>query len=268
MKKRHLPLILGLAILLLFLVIALFPSLFSTYGRKEMFRQWLPLSKEHLLGTNYLGYDIYTELLYGTRDTIFIGVSSSILSLLLGLGIGTLSSQEGPIGAFFSALTNLFVYLPKLVTLIVLSTFLGSSSLHLILLISAFSWVGTSRVVKGKILHLSSAPFIENCELLGYSKLHTITHHYVRNLQDVVVSRFLAGATSCIMMESTLSFLGFGDLYHPTWGTMVNYAWKRGAMLRHAYNYLLAPGIAIMVLTLSFFFLSLFFERRQEEIEL
>ena len=69
------------------------------------------------------------------------------------------------------------------------------------------------------------------------------------------------------MMESTLSFLGFGDLYHPTWGTMVNFAWKRGAMLRHAYNYLLSPGFAIMALSLAFYFLSLFFEKRHEEIE-
>mgnify|MGYP000866049556 FL=1 len=268
MKKRHLPLYLGLAILLLFAAVALVPSFFTSYSRKDMFPPWLGMSSDHLLGTNYLGYDIYTELIYGTRDTLVIGVASSILSLVLGLAIGTLSSADNFVGSIFTSLTNIFVYLPRLVTLIVLSTFLGSSSFTLIVLISAFSWVGTSRVVKGKIVHLSSAPFIENCTLLGYSKLHTVLHHYVRNLQDVIISRFLAGATSCIMMESTLSFLGFGDLYHPTWGTMVNYAWKRGAMLRHAYNYLLAPGFAIMALSLSFFFLSLFFEKKQEEIKL
>lgn len=268
MKRRNLPLYLGLAILLLFVTVALVPSLFTSYDRKDMFPPWQGMSSEHLLGTNNLGYDIYTELIYGTGDTLFIGVTSSILSLVLGLAIGTLSSSESFVGSIFTSLTNMFVYLPKLVTLIVLSTFLGSSSFTLITLISAFGWVGTSRVVKGKIVHLSSAPFIENCTLLGYGRLHTVLHHYVRNLQDVIVSRFLAGATSCIMMESTLSFLGFGDLYHPTWGTMVNYAWKRGAMLRHAYNYLLAPGFAIMALSLSFYFLSLFFERKQEEINL
>ena len=69
------------------------------------------------------------------------------------------------------------------------------------------------------------------------------------NLYDVLLSRFLLGVNnSCIMMESTLSFLGFGDLYYPTWGTMINFAYKRGAFLRQAYEYLLSPGVCIMLL--------------------
>lgn len=267
MKKRYIPLILGLVILFFFLLASLFPTLFTEYGRKEMFAPWLKASSEHLLGTNSLGYDIWTELIYGAKDTIVIGLSSSVLALILGVVIGTLSSFEGKLGEVFTFFTNIFVYLPKLVTLIVLSAFLGNSSITLIFLIAAFSWVGTSRVVKAKVRTLSSQPFIENCTLLGYSRMHTIIHHYVRNLRELILSRFLSGVTSCIMMESTLSFLGFGDLYHPTWGTMVNFAWKRGAMLRHAYNYLLSPGFAIMALSLAFYFLSLFFEKRHEEIE-
>ena len=81
-----------------------------------------------------------------------------------------------------------------------------------------------------------------------------------------LISRFLLGVNSCIMMESTLSFLGFGDLYHPTWGTMINFAYKRGAFIRQAYSYLLTPGICIMLLSLSFFFLSLYFEGRRDTI--
>jgi len=181
-KRRNLPLYLGLAILLLFVLVALVPSLFTSYSRKDMFPPWLGMSSEHFLGTNNLGYDIYTELIYGTGDTLFIGVTSSILSLVLGLAIGTLSSSESFVGSIFTSLTNMFVYLPKLVTLIVLSTFLGSSSFTLIALISAFGWVGTSRVVKGKIVHLSSAPFIENCTLLGYGKLHTVLLYLSRKV--------------------------------------------------------------------------------------
>ena len=87
------------------------------------------------------------------------------------------------------------------------------------------------------------------------------------NLYDVLISRFLLGVNSCIMMESTLSFLGFGDLYYPTWGTMINFAYKRGALLRRAYGYLLAPGVCIMLLSLSFYFISLYFEHRQATIQ-
>ena len=87
MRKQHIPLLLGIVILTLFLTAALFPTAFTAYGQKEAFGPWLVPSAEHLLGTNALGYDIFTELVYGTRQTLLVGVSSSILTLLLGTGI-------------------------------------------------------------------------------------------------------------------------------------------------------------------------------------
>ena len=78
----------------------------------------------------------------------------------------------------------------------------------------------------------------------------------------MLLSRLLLGINSCIMTESTLSFLGMGDLYYPTWGTMINLAYQRGALLRQAYAYLLAPGAAIALLTLSFYLISTYFSAR------
>lgn len=265
-KERIVPLAAGLLLLAVFLTMALAPGLFTPYGQKEMFQKWLPCSGEHLLGTNALGYDIFTELVYGAKQTILIGITSSVLSLLLGTLIGTLSTGKGILGGIANGLINVFVLLPRLVTLIVLSGFLGNSSGNLILLISAFSWVGIARNVRAKVMHISGQPFIENCMIQGYSRLHTVLYHVIPNLSDVLLSRFLLGVNSCIMMESTLSFLGFGDLYRPTWGTMVNFAYKRGAFLRQAYAYLLTPGICIMLLSLSFYFISLYFEGRKETI--
>lgn len=265
MKKQTIPLAAGGAILLVFLLAALFPGLFTPYGQKEMFGPWLAASPEHLLGTNALGYDIFTELIYGTRRTMLVGISSSILTLLLGGIIGTLSAGKG--GSLFNGLINIFVLLPKLVTMIVLATFLGSSGKTLVMLIAAFSWVGTARNVRAKVIHLNSQPFIENCAIQGYSRGHIVLYHILPNLYDVLISRFLLGVNGCIMMESTLSFLGFGDLYYPTWGTMINFAYKRGAFLRRAYGYLLSPGICIMLLSLSFYLISLFFEGKQSTIQ-
>ena len=127
--------------------------------------------------------------------------------------------------------------------------------------------VGTARNVRAKVIHLNAQPFIENCMIQGYSRKHIILRHILPNLYDVLFSRFLLGVNSCIMMESTLSFLGFGDLYHPTWGTMINFAYKRGAFLRQAYAYLLSPGVCIMMLSLSFYLISLYFEHRQAAIQ-
>lgn len=266
MKRHRIPLILGCVILLGFLLAALFPPLFTSYGQKEMFRPWLDPSGAHLLGTNALGYDIFTELVYGTRKTLLVGVSSSVLTMLLGCLIGTGAAGKGAVGHLLNGCINIFVLLPKLVTLIVLASFLGSSGRSLIFLIAAFGWVGTARAIRAKVLHLNAQPFVENCVIQGYRRSHIVLHHVVPNLYDVLISRFLLGVNSCIMMESTLSFLGFGDLYNPTWGTMINFAYKRGALLRQAYGYLLAPGVCIMLLSLSFYFISLYFEHRQATI--
>lgn len=267
MKRRRLIfLLLGLLLLTVFLLMAAFPRLFTAYAQKEMFRPWLSPSAQHFLGTNALGYDIFTELVYGTRQTLIIGTGSSVLTLLLGAVIGTLAAQTGFIGSVSNGLINVFVLLPRLITLIVLASFVGSSQWNLILLICAFSWVGIARTVRAKVISINAQPFIENCVIQGYSRPHIVLHHVIPNLYDVLISRFLLGVNSCIMMESTLSFLGFGDLYYPTWGTMINFAYQRGALIRHAYAYLLTPGVCIMLLSLSFYFISLFFEGRKDTI--
>ena len=95
MRKWRIPLAFGAAILVLFLLAAFFPALFTQYGQKEMFGPWLAASPEHLLGTNALGYDIFTELVYGTRQTLLVGLTSSILTLLLGSVIGTFAAGKG-----------------------------------------------------------------------------------------------------------------------------------------------------------------------------
>lgn len=264
--RRIIPLVFGILLLLLFLLMAFFPVVFTEYGVKDMFPAWLKASDEHILGTNALGYDIFAELVNGAKDTLIIGVSSSVIALFIGALIGILSTVRCFIGGVFNGMINIFVLLPKLITLIVLASFMGSSSGNLILLISAFSWVGVARNVRAKVIHLNAQPFVESCVIYGYSRFHIILRHIIPNLQDVLLPRFLLGINSCIMMESTLSFLGFGDLYHPTWGTMINFAYRRGAFIRQAYNYLLMPGVCIMLLSLSFYFLSLYLEGQKDMI--
>ncbi len=269
MNTTHrIMLILGCFLLGFFLLMAAFPGVFTPYGLKDMSRPWLAPSAEHVLGTNSLGYDIFTELVYGTRETLLIGLSGSILMIALGTVIGMLSTLNGFPGAVFNGLINIFMLLPGLITLIVLSAFVGHSTMNLIFLIAVFSWVGTARNVRARVINLNSQPFIESCVVQGYSRLHIIFHHILPNLYDLLISRFLMGINSCIMMESTLSFLGIGDVYHPTWGTMVNLAYRRGAFMRRAFHYLLPPGACIMLLCLSFYFISLGLQSRRSEIDL
>lgn len=267
MNKKNLPfLIIGSIILFIFLLLSLFPQIFTNYGLKESFGAWLPMSTSHILGTNSLGYDIFTELVYGTRETLLVGLLSSIFALVLGLVIGLLAAKKGIIGTIFSGLCDSFTMLPRLIVLIVLSVFIGKSTIGLIAVISLFSWVGIARAVKAKVIHVYSLPFIEACKMYKYSYFHIAIRHVLPNVSDVLISKFLLSINSCIMMESTLSFLGIGNLYYPTWGVMINFARSRGAIMIGAYQYLIAPCLCIMLIALAFYFISIYVERRQEVI--
>ena len=102
MRKDRLPfLIIGVALLAFFLFMALFPGVFTDMDRKESFGAWLPMSEEHILGTNSLGYDIFTELVYGARDTLIVGLASGLISVLLGAVVGMLSAAKGVVGVVF-----------------------------------------------------------------------------------------------------------------------------------------------------------------------
>ncbi len=267
MRKDRLPfLIIGVALLAFFLFMALFPGVFTDMDRKESFGAWLPMSEEHILGTNSLGYDIFTELVYGARDTLLVGLASGFLSVLIGAVVGLLSAAKGVVGVVFGGITDIFAMLPRLVMLIVISAFLQGSSASLILLISVFGWAGTAREVRAKVVHVRALPFVETCKMYGYGRVHTAVRHILPNVSDVLLSRFLVGVTTCIMTESTMSFLGFGDLYYPTWGVMIDFARSRGALIAGAYQYLLAPCVCIMLLALSFYLISLYIEKRREVV--
>ncbi len=262
-KKRLTALIIGCAIIAFFVLMAAFPSIFTHYGAKEMFDSWQSPSAVHMLGTNDMGYDIFTELVYGAGQTLLISVSSGLIAMLLGTVIGMLAAMNNLVGHIFNGIINVFMLLPKLVCLIVVAAFLGRSQIATILLIAAFGWVGTARAVRARTLKIANSVFIENCVIQGYSKLHIAMRHVLPNLYDVLFSRLVSCVSGCVMMESSLSFLGIGDLYNPTWGTMINFAFRRGAFIRRAYNWLLVPAVAISLLVLAFYLIGLAVKKRE-----
>lgn len=265
--KRGLPMLLaGAAILSVFLLFAVTPSWFTPYGLKQMHAPWLPMSPEHLLGTNDMGYDIFTEVVYAARQTMAVSLTAGVLSLLLGTVIGMLAAARNSlVREAINALINVFVMLPKMVLVLVLAAFLGRSQGMVIFLITILSWPGTAKVVRAQLLHLQGQTFIENGVLLGYSPMHNLLHHKLPSLVTVLVPRFLSGISGVMMMESTLAFLGLGDLYYPSWGTIVNFAYNRGAFLKGAYNYLLSPGVCIALVSFSLYLIARWFEARRDQ---
>lgn len=261
---QYTVLAIGLVLLLVFCLFAAFPSWFTDYGQKEMFTSWEKPSASHILGTNDMGYDIFTELVYATRRTLVVGVSAALIALTLGVLIGVCAGYfKGILGSIFNGFINVFMMLPKLPMLIVLAAYLGSDIWNMILIISLLGWVGTARAVRAKVIHIKNQPYIESMIGLGYSKSRIMFMHIMKGVGDVAAAKFVTSVAGSIMMESSLGFLGLGDLTNPTWGTMINFAYKRGGFMMGAYNWLITPGVCIMLLTLAFYLINYYFEQRR-----
>lgn len=266
--KAYINLTLGAALLLTFIIFALTPESIAPYGAKEMFEPWQGLSPEHILGTNDMGYDIFTEIVYATAQTLYTGLLSALIALVVGILFGLIAGYAGGIvGAFFDGVINVFMMLPKLPVVIVLAAFIGQGNSQIVFIIAAMSWVGTARAVRAKAQRLKSAPFIEALRGIGCSKPRIIFRHLLPNLRDIAAAKYVSSVASAVMMESTVSFLGLGDPTHPTWGTMISFAYKRGGFMMEAYNWLLAPGICIMLLVLAFYMINYFAEQRSKSVK-
>ena len=223
---------------------------------------------QHFFGTDALGRDMFSRILYGGRASMLLTLISSVLALILGVGVGLLCGfYGGKLDMFFTVLSNIFQGIPGSCFMIALAGILGPSIYSLVLALVVTSWAGFSRIVRAEVLQLMGEPFIEGLRCLGCSDLQIIVRHLLPNIANKLLVLVTIRLGRGILAIAGLSFLGFGDLYHPTWGTMINFAYKRGAFLRQAYGYLLSPGVCIMMLSLSFYLISLYFEHRQAAIQ-
>lgn len=264
-KEKSASLVIGLVILALFILMAFCPKLFTPYLPKEIFKSWLTASKDHLLGTESLGYDIFTQLVYACKKTLLLALFSTGLALIFGAFIGLLAATKNLLSGISNLLINVFVMLPRLVCIIVLSCYFNDTK-ALAFIIAGFAWPGIAKNVKIKVQGILQEEYIKSLKVYGFSNLKICFNHIIPGIFDVLLSNFLSGIQSNIMMESMIGFLGIGDLYNLSWGSMVNMAYKNGAFLRRAYGYLLSPGICVGLLVLAFYLISSYFESRKEKI--
>lgn len=258
----------GAALLLMFAIFAAAPSLVAPYNPKLSFEPFLSCSPQHILGTNNLGYDVFSELVYATRATLIVGLGAAVISLVIGVAMGLLSGYlSGVAGEALNGLINFFLLIPLLPVALIVAAYLGSGQLNIIIIISLLGWCGTARAVRAKTIKLKNMPFVEIMRGLNYSRSRILFFHILPNIADVALARYLSSVAGCILLEATLSFLGLGDASHVTWGLMINYAYKFGGLARGAYNWLLAPGICIMLLELAFYFINYFIESRLETVK-
>src|ERR1700720_1387842 len=212
-------------------------------------------STQHWCGTDELGRDILSRLIWGARISLFVGSSVVTCSLLLGLIIGSLAGYYGgAIDRFVNVvLMNAFLSFPGILLAIAFIAFRGPGIFNLVLALSLGGWVGYARLVRGQVLAAREREFVEAARALGASDLRIILRHILPNIIQPVVMQAAIGMAGAILAEATMSFLGLG-VPPPTasWGSMLNDG--RGHLF-DAPHLVIFPALAVMLAVLSFNFI-------------
>jgi peptide/nickel transport system permease protein len=245
----------GVAIIGLLLVTALLAPLLAPYDPLA-----IDLKGElegpragHLLGQDKLGRDILSQIIYGSRVSLVVGVAVVGISLLLGVSLGATAGYFG--GIFDTALmriVDILLAFPGILLAIALAGILGPNLRNIILALCVLGWVGYARLVRGQVMAEKSREYVAAARALGASHQRIIIRHILPNCFAPVIVEATFGLAGVILAESSLSFLGLGPQDVPTWGRLMNEGAQYLLFAPHVATF---PGIAIMLTVLGFNFI-------------
>lgn len=246
----------GLVILLIIIVIALLTPWLAPYSYAE---QNLPLgasapSAQHWMGTDTLGRDLLTRLLYGGRISLLVATLATTVALLVGVTYGIVAGYlGGRVDAWMMRLVDILYALPFIILIILMMVVFGRSLLLLFLAIGAVEWLTMARIIRGQVLGLRQREFIEAAVSMGLSRGAIMRRHILPNVLGPIIVYTTLTIPSVMLLEAFLSFLGLGiQPPQSSWGSLI----KEGVVSMEEYPWLLIfPGLALAVTLFSLNFL-------------
>ena len=261
--------VVGAAILVLFALLALAPQLFvgalqtvttATGGPLE------PPSAAHILGTDEIGRDILNLTVHGARVSMVIGLLATLITILLGAVIGIVSGfVGGRTDQVLMRMTDFFLVLPTFVLAIVLAPIIldivgtdaelfgiRATLLVIIVVIGLTSWASTARIIRSQTLSVKERMFVDRARVIGGSRAHIMRRHILPNVVNLIVANTVLTFAGAIFTETTLSFIGLGDPFQPSWGQLLNAAQQAGAPGLGAWWYIVPAASCVVVVILAF----------------
>ena len=247
----------GVTLVLLFVFCALLAPMLAPYdpAQIDLPNRLNPPSQAHWCGTDELGRDICSRLIYGSRISLIVGTSVVGLSLFLGLILGSLAGYYGgAVDRFFNlVLMNAFLSFPGILLAIAFVAFRGPGIFNLVLALSIGGWVGYARLIRAQVLAAREREFVEASRALGASDFRILTWHILPNIIQPIIVQAAIGMAGAILAEATMSFLGLGvPPPAASWGTMLN---DSRSYLFDAPHLVLFPAITVMLAVLAFNFI-------------
>ncbi len=215
-----------------------------------------PPGPGHPLGTDDMGRDVLSALVAGSGISLTVGILATLISMVLGTIVGLASGFSGGwLDNILMRITDIFLVLPWLPLMLILAALLGASVWNIILVIGLTGWAASARLVRAQTLTVKERQYVERAKVIGAPRFRIVMDHVLPNVFPLVFANTILVTATSILSETTLSFLGMGDSTRPSWGTMLHFAFESGAVSRHAWWFIVPPGLCVLLLVLSFTFM-------------
>jgi ABC-type dipeptide/oligopeptide/nickel transport system permease subunit len=245
--------VIGLLFLALFVLIALAPWLFARYPPNEAYFEdaWQGPSAKYWFGTDALGRDVYSRVIYGIQTSMFVGLSAQTIILVIGVTLGGIAGiRGGKVDFLVMRLVDIMASFPQLLFTILLMATLGVGMRNIIIAIAVPGWVGLCQITRAQILSLRERQFVEAADMIGARSAHVIRKHLLPNAIAPIIVAISFSFPAIIMLEAGLSFLGAGIAKpRASLGQMVA---EGGQNITYYWHLAVFPSIALAVLILAF----------------
>lgn len=214
-----------------------------------------PPSAAHLLGTDNLGLDVFSEIIWGARTSLFVSILAMFIAGVIGIPLGLVAGYtKGWLREVIDAVIDIFMTLPMLPLMIIMAAVMGTSITNVALILGIFSWPQLARITKNATMKIREMQYIEAASCLGLSRRRILFRHVLLNASGPVIVNMTLIMASAVLTEASLSFLGLGDPTTWSWGTILKRAWGQNAVISNPnpWWWWLMPSLCIVFYVVCF----------------
>lgn len=245
----------GITIITIFGLVAIFAPVLAPHNPWSIeFMPWQRPSMAHPMGVNSYGQDILSQVLYGTRPTMLVGILAGLMTSFIGVIVGITTGYKGGwIDEVLMRFVDVLIALPNLALIIVITSFLDSMSLrYTVIMIGFLIWLWMARTIRAQTMTEARRDYVDAAKSLGMGDLEIMFKEILPNITPVITANMVMVITAAMLMEATMSFLGIGDPMTISWGRIMAIGFDTGAIFMRAWWWILPPGFLLSTLGFSF----------------
>ena len=250
--KGNKQMIIGLSLLTILIILAVFGEQLAPYDPKYLNDDLLAApSSTYLLGTDNLGRDVLSMILYGIRTSLIIGFIAAMISAVIGVLVGGIAGYFGGIlDKILNEIMNIFMMLPTFFLILLIVALFGSSMTNVMIVIGVTSWVSNARLMRAQAISIKERTFVKSAITMGESKWHILIHHVIPNGIFPIIAQTTMNISGAILTEASLSFLGLGDANVFSLGQII----KTGKLVMpRCWWVSVFSGLSVVIIVLTFF---------------